>query len=194
MLACDLGDDSILVFPITPGAAQPLGDPLRVPNEAGSGPRHLAFHPNGRWLYCIHELDCTVTQFTWRVKGAHPQVEAVPGSRVSILSPGALAQAPNTAAEVAVSRDGHFLYASTRGLDLLTVFRIDSQGRLTQVQQLPCGGKTPRFFALDPTQHWLVCAHQDGNSVTTFARNAQTGQLTPQSTQTAQNPQCILWL
>ncbi|HZQ44973.1 MAG TPA: beta-propeller fold lactonase family protein, partial [Acidobacteriaceae bacterium] len=60
VLACDLGDDVILVFPIGPGAGDYVRVPIRVKARAGSGPRHVAFHPNGNFVYCIHELDCTI--------------------------------------------------------------------------------------------------------------------------------------
>ena len=196
VLACDLGDDALLAFPIHPASPHPLENPVRFAARRGSGPRHLAFHPNGRWLYCIHELDCTVDLYRWASHGPVPSAALVPGSAVSIR-PATVSNAtgPVTAAEIAISRDGRFLYASTRGVDLLTVFRIAaSDGRLTQVQQLPCGGATPRFFALDPTQRWLVCPHQDGNSITTFARDAATGRLTQRSTQTAGNPECVVWV
>ncbi len=202
VLACDLGEDDLLIFPLTPNAERSFGDPLRVPMRAGSGPRHLAFHPNGRWFYCTHELDCTVDLYRWRVRGRHAEAIPVPESTVSLLpvNPSAATATPasgqlNTAAELALSRDGRFLYASTRGADLLTGFRIDAvTGRLTLLQQLDCGGRTPRFFALDPEERWLLCAHQNGNSVTTFARDPQTGKLTPQSTRAVTNPQYLLWL
>ncbi len=86
VLACDLGDDAILAFPIHPGQASPIGEPQRIPARRGSGPRHLAFHPNGRWLYCIHELDCTVDMYTWRSNGAAAVAQLVPGSTVTLAA------------------------------------------------------------------------------------------------------------
>ncbi len=194
VLACDLGDDSILVFPIQPGAAELLGQPQRIPTGAGAGPRHLAFHPNGRWLYCINELGCSVVLYEWS-GGKAPHAQAVAGATVSVLPPHAQEGATSTGAEIALTRDGRFAYTSTRFSDVLTVFSIDSaNGKLAQLQQLACGGKTPRFFALDPTERWLVCANQDSNDITVFARNAKTGQLTSKATYPATNPQCVLWV
>ena len=194
VLACDLGDDSILVFPLQPQAAQPLGAPARITARPGSGPRHLAFHPNGRWLYCIHELDCTVGLLHWN--SAHPaSTTYVDDGLVSIRPSTQPIDAPSTGAEVAVTRDGRFLYASTRSANLLTLFAINaSDGRLQQLQQLPCGGKTPRFFALDPSERWLLCAHQDSDTITVFRRDTATGTLSPAGTYPAPNPQCLLWI
>ena len=203
VLVCDLGEDDLFIFPLTPSATRPFGDPLRVPTRAGSGPRHLAFHPNGRWLYCISELDCTVELYAWRAHGQHAELTPVPDSIVSVRPQGSSAGKPtispssqvNTAAELAISRDGRFLYTSTRGVDLLTSFHIDTAtGKLTPLQQLACGGRTPRFFAFDPSERWLLCAHQNGNSITTFARDPKTGELTPKATHDVINPQCMLWL
>ncbi len=212
LLVCDLGEDDLLVFPLTPDTARPFADPIRVPMRAGSGPRHLAFHPNGRWLYCIHELDCTVDLYRWRVHRGRAELTPVPDSVTSVLpaasgapaasrAPTASGAAPlapgelSTGAELAISRDGRFLYTSTRGADVLTGFSIDSAtGRLTRLQQLACGGRTPRFFAFDPSERWLLCAHQNGNSITTFARDERSGELTQRSTRDVTNPQCLLWV
>ncbi len=195
VLACDLGDDAILAFPIHPHTPQPLGKLTRIPTAAGAGPRHLAFHPNGRWLYCINEINCSVSLFLWRPHGDEPAAEAVPGATVSVRPPNTPADPPSTGAEIAFSHDGRFLYTSTRACDVLTVFSVDpSHGQLTQIQQVPCGGKTPRFFALDPSERWLVCAHQDGNSITVFSRDSSTGRLTPRTTTPATNPECLLWI
>ena len=197
VLACDLGDDAILAFPIHSGSAAPIGPPQRIPARLGSGPRHLAFHPNGRWLYCIHELDCTVDQYTWSGAGGAANAQLVSKSVVQLADPHAPINAttPNTAAEVAISRDGHFLYACTRGIDRLSAFRIDaSTGALKPLQQLPCGGQSPRFFALDPTERWLVCTNQNNDRITIFARDRTTGLLAAHGTQTMPSPMCVVWL
>lgn len=194
VLACDLGDDAILVFPVHPGRQPGLGTPQRIPARVGSGPRHLAFHPNGRWLYCIHELDCTVDLYTWRAGRSTAEVQLVPQSVVQLAGK-STTSTPNTAAEVAISRNGQFLYTCTRGIDILTVFSIDSAtGSLKQIQQLPCGGQSPRFFALDPTERWLLCTNQVGESITIFARDPATGQLTPHATMPMPSPMCVVWL
>ena len=193
VLACDLGDDAILAFPIEAVPTDPLGKVVRIATAAGAGPRHLAFHPNGKWLYCVNEINCTVSLYRWLPQGNRAAAEAVPEATVSVRP--ANGTENSTAAEVAVSSDGRFLYVSTRFSDVLSVFAIEaSSGGLTLVQQLACGGKTPRFFRLDPKERWLLCANQDSNTITVFGRDAGSGRLTLRSTFKAPNPQCIVFL
>lgn len=197
VLACDLGDDAILVFPIHPGTDNPLGPPQRIPARAGSGPRHLAFHPNRRWLYCIHELDCTVDLYTWRSRHHEAEAQLVPDVLMHLAArPDGLQDGkPITSAEIAITRDGRFLYTCTRGIDVLTSFRIDrSTGALTRVQEILCGGRTPRFFGLDPSERWLLCTNQDGGTVTIFKRNASSGMLEPHGTVNNPSPMCVAWI
>ena len=201
VLACDLGDDAILIFPIHPRTPQPLGPPTRLAARRGSGPRHIAFAPSGSSFYCIHELDCTVDVYSW------PGTEkAVAGGAKLVSGPVALTSAdkavagpsavPNTAAEIAVTRSGHFVYASVRGINELSVLRVHpgQKTALEAVQRISCGGDGPRFFALDPSERWLLCANQKSSTVTIFARDAQTGHLTPHSKQSAPSPMCIIWV
>jgi len=74
VLVCDLGSDAIDVFPLDPTASKPLSAPIRIPTRPGSGPRHVAFHPNAKWLYCIHELDCTIDLYDWSVQAGKPSM------------------------------------------------------------------------------------------------------------------------
>ena len=197
VLACDLGDDAILAFPIHPGQTPALGPPQRIPARLGSGPRHLAFHPNGRWLYCIHELDCTVDRYTWQDTGGAADAQLVPESVVHLApaGPGVHNSIPNTAAEIAITRDGHFLYTCTRGANQIASFRIEAAtGVLRPLQQLPCGGDWPRFFAVDPSERWLLCTNQNSNNVAIFMRDATTGMLTPHGSQAVPSPMCVVWL
>jgi 6-phosphogluconolactonase len=191
LLVNDLGSDEISVFPIEPGAH--LGQPALFSNDRpGSGPRHIAFHPNGRWVYSINEIDSTIDRFLWSTTSQHttgPHTSSshtVPqglliysGQFVKTIAPGYPA-AKNTAAEVALSPDGNFLYASNRGEDSLVVFSIGDEGKLDLVQRIPCGGKTPRQFTLSPDSeaHWLLCGNQDSATVTVFRRDGASGRLT----------------
>jgi 6-phosphogluconolactonase len=183
LLVNDLGSDEISVFPIEPGAH--LGQPaLFSNNRPGSGPRHIAFHPNGRWVYSINEIDSTIDHFLWSTttsRTAHtsppPGLLVYSGQFVKTVAPGFPA-GKNTAAEVAISPDGNFLYASNRGEDSLVVFSIDEEGKLELVQRIGCGGKTPRQFTLSPDSHWLLCGNQDSATVTVFHRDGASGHLT----------------
>ncbi|WP_433983747.1 lactonase family protein [Tunturiibacter empetritectus] len=179
LLVCDLGTDHIAVFYIHPETGQ-LSDPHLFTNERpGCGPRHVVFHPNGRWVYCINEIDSSIDRCLWtatRFSNA-PQGLLV-NSTFSIKTIAADFPAEkNTAAELTISPDGNFLYASNRGEDSLVVFSIARNGDLALLQRIPCGGKTPRHFTLDPTAQWLLCGNQDSANVTVFRRDAATGKL-----------------
>ena len=178
VIACDLGDDVLLVFPIGPGRGDYVHVPQRVAARRGSGPRHVAFHPNGNWLYCIHELDCTIDLFDWRLEHGEPRLRMREGSTVSTLAKGSNT-AGNTASEIVVSDDGRFVYAATRGEDSIVVYRVDQNGGyLTEIQRLRCGGKTPRYIAFDPSRRWLLSCNQGGQgSVAVFSHDAATGRL-----------------
>lgn len=195
VVACNLGDDLLLVFPIVPDKNSYVGAPVRVGARPGSGPRHVAFHPNGRWLYCIHELDCTVDLYDWSVGPSGPVVTLREGSVVSTLkNPAALSG--NTGAEIVVSDDGKFLYVCTRGENTVTVYAIDaSSGLLRVAQQVPCGGAVPRWIGFDPSRRWLLSANQGSSTVTVLGRNRANGKLTPQASHIALNTAMfVLWL
>jgi 6-phosphogluconolactonase len=181
LLVCDLGTDHISVFVIHPETGELTDHNLFTNNRPGSGPRHVAFHPNGRWVYCINEIDSTIDRFLWTATrfSETPQGMLVnTGTPVKTTAPDFPAE-KNTAAEVAISPDGTFLYASNRGEDSLVVFTISPKdGRLTLLQRISCGGKTPRHFTLDPTAQWLLCGNQDSATITVFRRDAATGRLT----------------
>jgi len=195
VLVCDLGDDAIEVFPIAP-AEQTVGTPMRVQARAGSGPRHVAFHPNGRWVYCVHELDSTIDLYDWSAKGQKAVMTLRAGSTVSTLAMGA-AHTGNTGCEVVVSDDGRFVYTCTRGEDSISVYRVDAKtGLLTEQQRLSCGGLVPRYIALDPTRRWLVCCNQGGaGNVTVFAHDPATGRIEEQpKTFEANTAMFVLWV
>ncbi len=195
VLACDLGDDVILVFPVTPGAGDSVRVPIRVGARAGSGPRHVAFHPNGKFVYCIHELDCTIDLYDWRLEQGQPIMRLRENSVVSTLDKGASTKG-QTACEVVISDDGRFLYSCTRGEDTITVWRIDENGYLTEHQKLSAGGKVPRYIAFDPSRRWLVCCNQGGSgNVTVFSHDAATGRLgVKPKTFAAPTPMFALWV
>ena len=199
LIVNDLGNDNIVLFPINPSTAR-LGSPHLVGSRLpGSGPRHLAFHPNGRWAYGIDELANRIDQYLWNSThtglGLEPQAFLTDTAHpVSTLDAGF--HGTNTAAEIVVSPGGDFLYASNRGENSLVVFHIDpANGALTFLQRISCGGKTPRHFTLDPTGKWLVCGNQDSASVTVFARDSTSGHLTgPVQTLPIESPMFTLFL
>jgi 6-phosphogluconolactonase len=198
LLVCDLGTDHITVFLIHPETGQ-LSDPHTFTNDhRGSGPRHVAFHPNGRWVYGVNEIDSTLDHYLWT---ATRFSETPQGLLVNTNTPVKTIAADfpaekNTAAELAISSDGLFLYASNRGEDSLVVFSIAPQhGKLDFVQRISCGGKTPRHFTIDPTNQWLLCGNQDSATITIFRRDTVSGRLSgPTQTVPLESPLYTLFV
>ena len=196
LIVCDLGNDAISAFPIDAATAH-LGVPsVLASRSAGSGPRHIAFHPNGRWAYVVDELTNQINHYLWRTmhgNGAESALLTDGGHSISTIDPGF--KGKNTAAEIVISPNGYYLYVSNRGEDSLVVFSINqTTGALALVQRIACGGKTPRHFTLDPTAKWLVCGNQDSASVTVFAREISTGRLSgPVQTLPLESPMFTLF-
>ena len=190
-LAADLGADRIFVyrFDAASGSLQPSA-PEAVAIEPGSGPRHLAWHPSGPYLYVINELRSTVTAFRYDPWNGAP----VSFQTITTLPAGF--SGPNKAAEIAVSPDGRFLYGSNRGDDSIAVFRIDAaSGALTPAGHVSTGGRTPRHFAIDPSGRWLLAANQDSGSIGVFRLDPVTGRLAPVGRPLAiSKPVCVLFV
>jgi 6-phosphogluconolactonase len=173
-LVADLGTDQIVVykFDVATGTLAP-NDPPAVKVPGGMGPRHLVFHPNGKWLYGTAELANEVMAFNW---------DATKGALTQFQSVGTLAEGfaePSTAAEIAVHANGKFLYASNRGEDTLVVYAIDPKsGELSFRQRISSRGKVPRYFSLDPSNQWLLVSNQEGGNLAVFRVDATTGELT----------------
>lgn len=179
LLVSDLGSDTISIFAVDAAHGR-VGEPVLFANgRPGSGPRHIVFHPNGRWVYSINEIDSTIQRFLWTTTSSRSAPQGLlvnTGEVVKTIAAGFPA-AKNTAAEIAVSSDGNFLYASNRGEDTLVVYSIADEGPLTFLQRIPSSGKTPRHFTLSPSGQWLLCGNQDSASVTVFRRERATGRL-----------------
>ena len=171
----DLGIDRIVAYQLDAAHAK-LTSTGTAPLAPGSGPRHLAFHPNGHFAYVISELLCTMTVFSYDAdKGALTTIQTI-----STLPPGESIPKGTSTAEVQVHPNGKFLYGSNRGANTLAVYAIDEKtGRLTYVESQSTRGKTPRHFALDPTGTWLLAENQDSNDVAVFRVDPKSGRLTP---------------
>ena len=155
-VVADLGIDQVLVYPFN-AATGKLGAAAYIAHaHPGSGPRHLAFDPRGRFLYVINEMSSSVTTYSYdQARGELREAQTI-----SALPQG-FADASD-AAEIAVHPSGKFLYASNRGHDSIAVFKVDpAKGTLSPVEYVRTNGKTPRNFALDPTGSWLLAANQD---------------------------------
>lgn len=175
VLVADLGLDKILAYRIDPakGGLTP-NDPPFTTVAPGSGPRHVVFSGNGKYVYAVNEMLSTVTAFHY--DAAHGTLAEM--QTLSTLPQGYTRN--NSTAEIAVHPNGQFLYASNRGDDSIAVFRIDAaSGKLTALDRVPTKGKTPRNFAIDPSGSFLLAANQDSASVVVFKIDTKTGALTP---------------
>ena len=174
-VAADLGLDKVLVYGFNAkgGKLTPAGFTKVAP---GAGPRHFAFHPNGKFAYVINEITLTVTAFGWHeAKGKLSELQTIttlpvePGKGMST-------------AEVQVHPSGKFLYGSNRGHNTIAVFSINGKtGKLKAIQHQSTLGKTPRNFGIDPTGKFLIVANQSSGDVFTFLINQNTGELKPNS-------------
>ncbi|MGP4109770.1 lactonase family protein [Streptomyces sp. 4N509B] len=175
LLAVDLGTDSVYVYAFDPGTGR-LTQEHQVAMAPGSGPRHLALHPAGDAAYVLGELNSTLTACAYDAATGG----LTPGGVVPTLPEGAPADG-NTPAEVLVSSDGRFVYASNRGHDSVAVLAVaeGDHTALTPLGHHPCGGSGPRHLALSPDESWLYAANQYSGTVTRLARDATTGALAP---------------
>jgi 6-phosphogluconolactonase len=195
VLAADLGLDEVLVyrFNAAKGTLAP-NDPPFVKLDPGAGPRHLAFHPNGKFAYLLAEMGSSVTAFAYKFDNG----SLVPLETVSTLSTLRKDYAgPKEAAEIAVHPNGKFLYASNRaGIDTISAFSTDPvQGAIKLRNEYPTMGKTPRNFAIDPTGKFLVAANQESGNIVIFRIDPITGTLSPTGEVTeVPAPVCLTFL
>jgi 6-phosphogluconolactonase len=188
---CDLGLDKVLVYPLEPARGlldKGAGKSFSI--APGSGPRHLAFHPNQRFVYLINELASTLSLYSLDDEGKLLKERQT----VSTLPPDFAGE--NTAAEVQLHPSGKFVYASNRGRNSLVVFAADrATGKLKFLQEEPTHGRTPRHFALDPSGRWLVVANQDSDNLVVFKVDAEKGLLTLSGDPAqAPSPACVLFV
>jgi 6-phosphogluconolactonase len=169
----DLGTDKIMIYRFQSKNKKPLSpsNPPYVTTGPGSGPRHITFHPNKKFAYLISELAGTVTTYRY---GNGKLLELQKISTHPEGFKGAIG-----AAEVEISPDGNFLYASNRGdQNSLTIFYINPiTGKLKLIGYQSTLGKAPRHFMIDPTGNFLLVANQDSDNIVIFKRNKKTGML-----------------
>jgi 6-phosphogluconolactonase len=138
--------------------------------EGGAGPRHLAFHPNGRFVFVINELNSTLSSHRWNSEdGSMPLVHTL--STLPDWFAGV-----NSTAHVLVSPDGRFIYGSNRSHNSIAIFSVNpSTGRMTYVGEQWTFGDSPRNFNIDPTGRFLYVGHQNTDNITIFRIDAATG-------------------
>jgi 6-phosphogluconolactonase len=173
--APDLGIDKIMIYRVDWEHGKLLpNDPPFAKVEPGSGPRHFAFHPDGKHAYVIEEISSTVTAFAYDAEAGTLKTL----QRISTLPKDF--KGSSTCADIHVHPSGRFLYGSNRGHDSIAGFAIDAKtGELRLLGFTPTQGKNPRNFAIDPSGTFLLAANQDGNNIVSFRINQETGELTP---------------
>lgn len=169
----DLGTDKVMIYKFNPTSQKPLSpaNPPYATVAPGSGPRHFTFHPNNKFAYVIQELSGTVGVFRYS-NGNLTLVQ-------DIATHPADYKGDIGSADIHLSPDGKFLYASNRGDEnTITIFSVNaSTGKLKLQGYQPVLGKTPRNFIIDPTGNYLLAANQNTDNIVIFKRNKQTGLL-----------------
>ena len=158
----DLGMDRVMCYRCGDGedGIQPCGEQTLIA-APGSGPRYAEFSPDGNHLYIIHELASEVTHYIRTNRGMEHR------ETVSTLPSGFAGE--SIGADLHLTPDGRYLYASNRGHDSLAMFRVEPDGSLASLGWQPCGGRTPRNFAVSPEGGLLLVGNQDTDNITAFA-------------------------
>jgi 6-phosphogluconolactonase len=192
LFVADLGTDKEHVYTFHPGQNQPLSEALDsfVSLKAGTGPRHIVFHPSKPWLYIIGELTGTVDVYSYDSmtgKLTHLQrIRTTPESFKGFAG----------SADIHIRADGKYLYASNRGdANTLAVFAVGKDGKLENRQYISVMGNHPRNFVIDPTSRFLLVANRDTDNIVVFSIDPSTGQLTYTGKQlSVPNPVCLKFL
>jgi 6-phosphogluconolactonase len=184
----DLGLDQVLIYKFD-DAKGTLAAAAAADFKPGTGPRHVAFSRDRKYMYVLGELTSTVTVFASDGPEKFRSVQNV------LMLPAGFS-GRNDAAEIEIHPSGKFLYASNRGRDSVVEYAIDANsGKLTQVQDVPTGGKEPRHFAIDPTGRFLLAENQNTNTIVEFRIDPATGNLAATGeTLTVPSPICISFL
>jgi 6-phosphogluconolactonase len=173
VFANDLGTDKVFMYTYNPnGGDKTLVLKGSVSIKGGSGPRHLAFNPNGTFVYLLSEMDGALTVFSYY----NDKLEQIQLSTVALPEN---FMAKNGGADIHFSNDGKYLYATNRGdVNTITVFRVHANGLVNLVQEISTQGSEPRNFAIDPTDSYVLVANQKTNNIVVFKRDKTTGMLT----------------
>jgi 6-phosphogluconolactonase len=174
-VAADLGLDQLRLYRLDPEHAQLTPhDPPFVAVKSGSGPRHFAFHPGGKFAYSNMETTSEVIAFVY--DESHGTLR----ERQTLSTLPTHFQGNNSTAEIQVHPSGRFVYVSNRGHDSIAMFSVDPQsGQLTALGHQSTEGKIPRNFGIDPTGQYLLAANQGSNNIVVFRIDGQSGRLTP---------------
>jgi len=188
IFVADLGIDQVSVYKIDSKNSKLIKPSFpAIILTPGSGPRHLAFHPTVKVVYVVNEIASNISVVTLNKDGSFTTVETV-----SALPAGY--DKPNTCADIHISRDGRFLYASNRGLNSIAIFSVDPKnGRIVQIGQELTRGDGPRNFTLSPDENYLLVANQNTQDIVAFRRDFNSGKLQFTDQIKALKPVCLLF-
>jgi 6-phosphogluconolactonase len=165
ILVPDLGQDKVLNYKADMTPAEPASATIKP----GSGPRHLVFHPKGNVIYVISEMASSITALSHDNMTELQVISTLPKDFTGTSS----------GAEIQISANGKFVYASNRGHNSIAVFSADAKGLLKPVEFVSTQGKTPRGFVLDPTGNYLIVGNQDSDTMMIFKVDHGSGKLKP---------------
>ncbi len=187
----DLGLDEVVIYQLK-NATHQIESHGKGVVPPGSGPRHMKFHPNGKWIYVLNELSLTVSVFDYDAASGtmkiRQTIETVPQAELE-------REKAKSCSEIRVHPNGRFVYAANRGHDTITVFGVDaSSGELKLIQREQVRGSTPRNFNLTPDGQWLLAAGQLSNTLAVFSLDTTTGKMTfHQQSAFVPTPICVLF-
>lgn len=186
VISADLGTNELWFSTINPYQQKFIPDAInKLKMEEGAGPRHMAFHPKKEWLYVLNELNGTISFLDKK----DDQFKLI--SNMSVLPKDWSGY--NTSADIHISKDGQFLYASNRGHNSIAICSIQNDGTLKLIGHESTRGDSPRNFAISPDDLFLLVANQNSNNLVVFRRDVKDGLLEFVSKTKAFNPVCILF-
>ncbi|WP_273130948.1 lactonase family protein [Bacillus weihaiensis] len=187
VVAVDLGTDQVITYKTNDGKLEVISS-LSV--KPGSGPRHITFHPNGKYAYVMTELSNEVISLEYNSEtGSFTELQYIPTIPADFTE-------NSQGSAIHISSDGQFVYAGNRGHDSIASYSVNNEtGELTFIEYTSTEGHWPRDFALDPTENFLLASNQESSNLVLFSRDKKTGKLTLlDSSITVPDPVCIKFL
>ncbi|MFT4689614.1 MAG: 6-phosphogluconolactonase [Limisphaerales bacterium] len=187
----DLGLDRVMIYRLDAANSKITAHGSAV-LPPGAGPRHMKFHPSGKWVYVLNEIHVSVTTFDYDAKNgtmtAKETIAAVPAVELE-------KEKAKSASEIRVHPNGQFVYSANRGHDTVTAYRVNQKtGALQVIEREFVRGATPRNFNLDPSGKWLLAAGQDSHTLAAFEVDQVSGELAyNRSVVNAPAPICVLF-
>lgn len=187
VLVCDLGLDKVMLYQLDHENQELVPhEPYDFDAQAGSGPRHLVFHPSQNIVYIAQELNSTVAVLAFDpISGLLEHMQTVPTLPSSYAG-------SNSTSDIHVSADGRFVYTANRGHDSIAIYEVNQQsGQLTPIGHQQTYGKTPRGFVIDPSGQFLLVGNQDSHEIVSFQINQTSGLLKRVATTACPTPVCL---